>query len=541
MAPIIARAHTGQPFLQDLFQQQQEARTVIPKLLVVLLAAFGHWHLTYEMALSVIFSSATVAGIYLLLRQSVLGPRVTAIGLFLAALLTFAPTYYEVWLTGSDFSSFLPAFWLVAALVIAGTKLSITRKFIGCAILSIAGSFSLAHGLLLWAITFPLVLLTDDEVPRWKWWLLLWLVACAVCVAAYFWDYQKPRDLPLFAPAVSPIDYFQYVFIFLGSALVCAGKNAPITTAAILGASGLVLFCGALYHAFSRRKNREFLRRTLPWFALGSYAIGSACLAAFGRVGFGTTQALQSRYGPFALYLFVALIGLAAVIHAESALERRPRAEPIWISAMAFLALGLLIPYALCAAAGVAAMRAGSANNWLGRSAVLFSRAFDTGGTIKKTIYPSPVIVRRDAMVLDDLGLIRPALIKTNNISSIHHWAADGRNATGWCESIVPSGSDMLVASGWAVLNAAGRPADGVVLTYEYPERNWVFFAMSNGIAARPDIAARMHNRDQFWSGWEATFPRNAFPHGARISAWAIDCEHAAIYRLDNHFLEEHF
>ena len=538
MAPIIARAHTGQPFLQDLLRQQQEARTVIPKLLVVLLATLGHWHLTYEMALSVIFSSAAVVGIYLLLRQSGLGPRATAIGLFLAALLAFAPTYYEVWLIGSSFSSFLPAFWLIAALVIAGTKLSITRKFIGCAILSIASSFSLAHGLLLWAITFPLVLLAD-EVPRWKWWLLLWLVACAVCVAAYFWDYQKPRDLPLFAPAVSPVDYFQYVFIFLGSALVCAGKNAPITTAAILGASGLLLFCGALYHAFSHRKNREFLRRTLPWFALGSYAIGSACLAAFGRVGLGTSQALQSRYGPFALYLFVALIGLAAVIHAESALERRPRARLIWISA--FLALGLLIPYAFCAAAGVAAMRAGSANNWLGRSAVLFSRAFDTGGTIKKTIYPSPAIVRRDAMILDDLELIRPALIKTNNISSIHHWAADGRNATGWCESIAPSGSDMLVASGWAVLNAAGRPADGVVLIYEYPERNWVFFAMSNGISARPDIAARMHNRDMFWSGWEATFPRSAFPPGARISAWAIDCEHATIYRLDNQFLEEHF
>src|SRR5437870_1541511 len=149
MAPIIARAHTGQPFLQDLFQQQQEARAVIPKLLVLLLAAFGHWHLTYEMALSVIVSSATVVGIYLVLRQSALGPRVSAIGLFLAALLVFAPTYYEVWMTGSDFSSFLPAFWLVAALVIVGTKLSIARKFIGCAILSIAGSFSLAHGLLL--------------------------------------------------------------------------------------------------------------------------------------------------------------------------------------------------------------------------------------------------------------------------------------------------------------------------------------------------------------------------------------------------------
>ena len=103
MAPMIARAHTGQPFLRDLFQQQQEARTVVPKLLVVFLAAFGHWHLTYEMALSVIFSSATIVGIYLLLRQSMLGPRVTAIGLLLVALLAFAPTYYEVWLTGSDF------------------------------------------------------------------------------------------------------------------------------------------------------------------------------------------------------------------------------------------------------------------------------------------------------------------------------------------------------------------------------------------------------------------------------------------------------
>jgi hypothetical protein len=324
MAPIIARAHTGQPFLQNLFQQQQEARTVIPKLLVVLLAAMGHWHLTYEMALSVIFSSATVVGIYLLLRQSMLGPSATAIGLFLAALLAFAPTYYEVWLIGSDFSSFLPAFWLVTALVVTGTKLSIARKFIGCAILSIASSFSLAHGLLLWAITFPLVLLAS-EIPHRRWWLLLWLVACAVCVVAYFWDYQKPRDLPLFAPAVSPIDYFQYIFIFLGSALVCAGGNASITTAAILGASGLFLFCGALYHAFSYRKNKKFLRRTLPWFALGSYAIGAACLAAFGRVGFGTSQALQSRYGPFALYLFVALIGLTAVIHAESTLERRGR------------------------------------------------------------------------------------------------------------------------------------------------------------------------------------------------------------------------
>jgi hypothetical protein len=208
LAPIITQAHTGRPFLDDIFQQQQEARPVIPKLLVVLLAAFCHWHLTFEMALSVIFSAASIAGIYVLLRQSALGPRAIAISLFLIALLIFAPTYYEVWLTGGDFSSFLPAFWLVAALVVAGTNLSITGKFIGCAVLSFAASFSLAHGLLLWALTFPLVLVTG-KVVRWKSWLLLWLVPCAACAGAYFWDYRAPAYLPHFAPVVAPVDYLQ--------------------------------------------------------------------------------------------------------------------------------------------------------------------------------------------------------------------------------------------------------------------------------------------------------------------------------------------
>jgi len=540
MAPIITQAQTGRPFLDDIFRQQQEARTIIPKLLIVLLAGFCHWHMTFEMALSVIFSAASLAGIYLLLRQSALGPRVTSICLCLVALLIFAPTYYELWLTGSNFSSFLPAFWLVAALVLAGTNRSTTGKFIGCALLSFAGSFSLAHGLLLWVFTFPLVLIVGNVV-RWRLWLLLWLVTCTACAGIYFWDYRAPADLPHFAPVASPVDYFHYIFIFLGSALVCAGKNSSITAAAIFGASGLALFCGALVYAFWQRRNRRFLGRALPWLALGAFAIGSAWLAAAGRIAYGTPQALQSRYGPFALYLFVALIGLVAVIQNEAEWRRSPRARAIWISGMALLALGLLIPYAFCAAAGVAAMRAGSTNNWLGRSAVLFSRAFDTGATIKKTIYPSPAIVRREAVALDDLGLIRPALLKTNNISSIRHWAADDRTVTGWCESIRPNGHDMLIASGWAILNAAGRPADGVVFTYEYPERNWVFFAMSDGISPRPDIASRFRQQDHYWSGWEATFPRSAFPPGARISAWAIDSEHAVIYRLKNNFLQEHF
>ena len=122
-----------------------------------------------------------------------------------------------------------------------------------------------------------------------------------------------------------------------------------------------------------------------------------------------------------------------------------------------------MIPYSFSAAAGVIAIRAGSTNYWLRKiREVLFSRAFDTGNTAKKTVYPAPADVRHHAALLDDLGLLQPALIKNDQISSIHHRAADGTNVSGWCESIVPGANDTLVAFGWAALNAAGRPADGV-------------------------------------------------------------------------------
>ena len=66
--------------------------------------------------------------------------------------------------------------------------------------------------------------------------------------------------------------------------------------------------------ALIRRRDWKLLGAVAYW--LFDNLVLYACLAAFGRVGYGTTQALQSRYGPFALYLFVALIGLAAVIQA---------------------------------------------------------------------------------------------------------------------------------------------------------------------------------------------------------------------------------
>jgi hypothetical protein len=48
----------------------------------------------------------------------------------------------------------------------------------------------------------------------------------------------------------------------------------------------------------------------------------------------------------------------------------------------------------------------------------------------------------------------------------------------------------------------------------------------------RPEIVKRFHSLDQVWSGWNATFPRNAFPAEARLSFWAVDLDQPKLYRL---------
>src|SRR6266481_5068239 len=89
MASLIVHAHTGQLRFAEIFAQQEEARTVLPKLIFILSAAGGHWDVRDLMMLSVVCCWLTAAGIFVLLRRSRLGPWATAICFWLAVLTIF--------------------------------------------------------------------------------------------------------------------------------------------------------------------------------------------------------------------------------------------------------------------------------------------------------------------------------------------------------------------------------------------------------------------------------------------------------------------
>ena len=330
IAPLIVKAHTGQLKLADLFYQQQEARTVLPNLIFILQAR-GEWNVRDQMALSIISCWLTAAGVFVLLRRSGLDLAALAISFWLMVLAVFSPAPFELWLFASGFPSFLPALFLVAALVVLSGQAATLSKFVLCCALAAASTFTLAHGLLAWGLTFPALLLAQ-RLPRWRTWLILWLMAAAICAGIYFFGYEKPPDLPRFAPAVSPLEYLSFILQFLGGGLAYSLKHQAATAATIFGLFQVALIFFASIYAARRLNDRRFVAKVVPWFALAFYAFGSALLAALGRVGFGASYALASRYVPFSLGLTLAVIALVALVLDDYLHAAGSRHAP-WISA----------------------------------------------------------------------------------------------------------------------------------------------------------------------------------------------------------------
>ncbi|HEY2140208.1 MAG TPA: hypothetical protein VGH00_09010 [Chthoniobacterales bacterium] len=532
MAPLIVNAHDGHLRWADIFAQQQEARTVLPKLIFILSAANGHWDVRDEMMLSVICCGLTAAGIFVLLRRSGLGVAALAICFWLDVITIFSPAKFELWIFASGFPSFLPALFIVAGLVVIGTNITTGWKFALCGLFAFASSFSLPHGLLSWGLTFPVLFLVRP-VQRWRTWLFSWMLLCAICAAAYFWGYQKPAYLPTFAPAPSG-RYVRFLLEFLGGALAYASKTRPGLSAELFGSAQCLLFFLVLGYTARRIRDRDFLAKAAPWFAVALYSLGSAFLAALGRVGYGAHYALASRYVTFSIYLLIALIALLAII-VRRVPDRSPAPSRAWSYAICgVLIFGYLAPYKVCAFNTTFFMRALSAKDRLARAAVFLNPVVDTAEVIKKTAYPGdarPVIEASND--LDRLKLLRPSLIRTNRLALLPHEDSDGVHATGTCETIVPTDGQSVRATGWAVLNSKGRPPDAVAVAYQAtPEQEWLLCAISDSFEMRPEIVKRFDAINQLWSGWSATFPRKAFPADAKLSFWAIDLDQPKLYRL---------
>jgi hypothetical protein len=118
------------------------------------------------------------------------------------------------------------------------------------------------------------------------------VVIGALVAVSYFWHYEKPAEHPpLSLVFTMPLTYTAYVLKYLGA--ICA-QRVDGRFALAFGLAGLLVLAWGV--AALLRSKRMDARALAPYLGMSAYSIGSARVTGLGRVGFGSDQALSSRY-----------------------------------------------------------------------------------------------------------------------------------------------------------------------------------------------------------------------------------------------------
>jgi hypothetical protein len=237
--------------------------------------------------------------------------------------------------------------------------------------------------------------------------------------ALYLHGYHKPSSHPdlatsLFHPWQAAGHFFSLLGNPLGIRSFVLVRGWSSTHAVVLRtAVGFALFILFAFLTWTVRKDFGLMRRIAGWWSLGAYSIATAMLITIGRAGFGLEQSSTHRYTTFTLYLPVALICLLAII-----VERRvPKLAPNrkW---KLILAGVFLVSQLLALPSSVAGMKSVSSGLWHGKACLLFINVIEDE-SLPKFVYPHVEKLRRAANVLNNMGYLRPGLLRTGRVQDI--------------------------------------------------------------------------------------------------------------------------
>jgi hypothetical protein len=536
LAPLFVKAHEHTVTFMDIFKHWHEHRMVLPKLIFIACSVWAGGNMRMEMFLSVILAAGSAINLFLILRRSSLPPAKLLLVATLMNLLLFSPVQAESWTWGVQVTVFLVNYLLTTGICIASSSLSIGKKFVACAMIAFLTSFSFGNGMLSLGLTFPVVFVGLDRSARRRLfpWLAGWILIALLTIGAYFIGYTKTPEHPAFAASRHVTDYFLYVAAFVGAPLSRSGRAESLIIPLLLGTLLLIVYASAVAYAFAGRRI-EAQKLLAPWFALGAFALLSACMAALGRVGFGLTEALASRSTTFGLLLSVAVVAIVAIgaplVRSDTG-SQSGLIDAVGRTEAAALALFSAM-FLTSAVWGILEMKSFERTRLWGKGALHFGNVFDTSRVVSTFLGGNAADVMRFAWMDNSMGLLHPALAKSRYlrdlpavrtaqtpIGFIHH---QGTMVAGSC-----------VVSGWAVLPSKSRVADCVVLTLHAGEPGAEYaFVVNDELEDRPDVAKKLGCPNLVRCGWRARFDRSKIPAGEqRIGAWALDANSGTLYKL---------
>ena len=518
LVPLFEKWHAGQLTFADLYQQHNEHRILIPKLIYLAFAQLTNWNLRAEMFFSVALGAATSAGVFVLLQRTLGGVTRQVLLLWAAAnLVIFSPAQAQNWVWGFQLVMFIPTLCLVLTLVVLTSDWRWRPKFAASVFLIVLATFSFGNGLLLWPVIALFLTLRGES----KWRIGAWLLVFAAVLGLYFTDYHR-------APLAQPVtgnwhDYPGYFLAFIGGAVARGREGQLLVGAMVAGALAVALYAVIAVH-FCRTRG-DALRDAAPWLVLGPFVIGSAALTAFSRANWGPRQAMDSRYVTSSSTLLIALLVLAAIAARYAAQAGSARAGALG-GARTAIVTGIVVLTLAAYPAGLEDMATLHREQVAGLAALQLSKVMDTTDALRRDLRMIPGFVPAPLQSVDALERMRllhyrrrkSALLKENLPGASANPERFGR-----IDGFTQRGPQNFEISGWAVLPGRRRPAPLVLLGYRVGER-WTAFAVSDVWEWRDDVVAKLQSRAYHASGWRRTFERQSVPAEAdAIGAWAID------------------
>lgn len=504
---------------EELFRLQNEYRQFFPNIIFLGLGLLTDWNVKYEMFVVFLLACLTSYNILRLSFFTLKGNKwMSWVLFFIANLFIFSPMQYENWLFGVQIQYLLPMACISSCLLLALTKTNKYVALIVCILLSLISSYSTPNGFLCWLLTFPVLLIRSPQKSFFRKWpvVLIWLMGIALTLFFYFFDYKNPPDYPsTYSIFEHPIDAIKYFFALLGNPIRIVHSLQHITA---VGGVVFFIFILILIYLFYHRKDKLLIQNSIVWLMLATYSLVSAGLVTIGRLGFGLYQSLSSRYTSYTLYLIVAGIFLLALIIRHYKINTR-----FVIYRNIFLAI--FIVYIISVKidtypVAVSDLKIFHSRIQHGKAGLLFINHFPHQECENK-IYPyNPRQLWCWANLLNDLGYLRPALLKTDVIQDIEG-EESGEVTYGSLDKIERLQGNEFKAYGTAMMPDNKRPADAVLLSFDNYKGKSLLLDLYNGDSIN----------------WTKTFSLGMVPYDTvTISAWAFDANNAKAYRLHGNY-----
>lgn len=303
LVPLLEKLLTGKLTFGDIWANHNEHRILFPQVIMLSLAYFTDWNITYELILNFILGigifSLLIHQISLLSREN--GFRISKWVYPLIALIVFSITQYKNWTWGWQIQILMSVLATVIGIILLSKSATRLLYFFSSLFFGIIASYSFANGLLYWPLGLCLLIILPFKQKYLK--IAIWILTACIVTIYYFYNIEfSSKHTSLFGFLLHPINYSFYIFSYLGATLIRYNKYL----------SFLIGLTGVLYFLYSIWKNKSKFIGTfhpiVPIYALAFYSIATALLTGLGRVESLGGQSLSSRYITMSSFFWIAII-----------------------------------------------------------------------------------------------------------------------------------------------------------------------------------------------------------------------------------------